>query len=177
MSTKKHYVNNSDLYKAIVEYKSKMKEDPGIGVPTYIGICIMQICNRLSTKPNFSGYSYKDEMISDGIENCLNAIKSFNEEKSKNPFAYFTQIAWNAFIRRISKEKKEVYLKHKNMINLSILSDIENSGEETSLMQHQSDEISNHIIHSFENKLTKTKKSSILGVEKFMEQDHEQQNQ
>ena len=102
MSTK-HYVNNGDLYRAMVEYKNKYNQNSNITIPDYVGVCIIQICTRLSSKPNFSGYSYKDEMISDGIENCLAAVNSFNPEKSKNPFAYFTQIAWNAFIRQIGR--------------------------------------------------------------------------
>ena len=118
MSTK-HYVNNADLYRAMVEYRSAREQNSDLMIPDYIGICIQQICTRLSSKPNFNGYSYKDEMVSDGIENCLAAVNTFNPDKSKNPFAYFTQIAWNAFIRRISKEKKEVYIKYKQMVDQS----------------------------------------------------------
>ena len=80
----------------------------------YIGQSILLICNNLAKKPNFSGYTYKQEMISDGIIDCIAAADNFNPEKTNNPFAYFTQIAWNAFIRRIHKEKKQTYIKHKN---------------------------------------------------------------
>jgi DNA-directed RNA polymerase specialized sigma24 family protein len=73
----------------------------------------MLIAQRLATRPNFSGYMYKEEMVSDGIENCLQYIHNFNPEKSQNPFAYFTQIIWYAFLRRISKEKKQMYIKFK----------------------------------------------------------------
>ncbi len=171
MSTKKHYVNNKDFCAALIEYKAKRQTDPTARVPAYIGICIQQICNRLSTKPNFSGYSYKDEMISDGLENCLAAVGGFNAEKSVNAFAYFTQIAWNAFIRRIQKEKKETYIKHKNMQNMFVLLSLENSGfEDFDLNVHNNDDIGNHIIESFENKLTKTKKHVNVGLEKFIEE-------
>jgi DNA-directed RNA polymerase specialized sigma24 family protein len=111
MAKKKNYVNNKDLLAALIEYKSKCVEAEESGeknpqVPDYIGKCIMLIAQRLSTRPNFSGYMYKEEMVSDGIENCLQYIHNFNPEKSQNPFAYFTQIIWYAFLRRISKEKK-----------------------------------------------------------------------
>jgi len=118
MAKKKNYVNNKDLLAALIEYGDKCKEAENCGeknpqVPDYIGKCIMMISQRLATRPNFSGYMYKDEMISDGIENCLQYIHNFNPEKSQNPFAYFTQIIWYAFLRRISKEKKQMYIKFK----------------------------------------------------------------
>jgi len=116
--TKKHYVNNKELYEIMVSYINKVREaeetdSPKPPVPNYVGKCLLQISNRLATKPNFSGYTYKEEMISDGIENCLQYIDNFNPDKSKNPFAYFTQIIYFAFIRRIQKEKKQTYIKHK----------------------------------------------------------------
>ena len=118
MAKKKNYVNNKDLLAALIEYKRKCVEAEECGdknpqVPDYIGKCIMLIAQRLATRPNFSGYMYKEEMVSDGIENCLQYIHNFNPEKSQNPFAYFTQIIWYAFLRRISKEKKQMYIKFK----------------------------------------------------------------
>ena len=121
----RNYVNNRDLLEALVAYKALCREaeDAGEGrprVPDYIGECIFQIATRLATKPNFSGYSYKEDMISDGIENCLLYIMNFNEEKSQNPFAYFTQIIYYAFIRRIQKEKKQQEVKQKMIANYGI---------------------------------------------------------
>ncbi|MGY8864833.1 MAG: sigma factor for late transcription [Methylophagaceae bacterium] len=118
MAKKKNYVNNKDLLAALIAYGDLCKEAENCGdknpqVPDYIGKCIMMIAQRLATRPNFSGYMYKEEMISDGIENCLQYIHNFNPEKSQNPFAYFTQIIWYAFLRRISKEKKQMYIKFK----------------------------------------------------------------
>lgn len=72
----------------------------------------MKIATHLAHKPNFAGYSFKDEMVCDGIENCLQYIHNFDPKKSKNPFAYFTQIIFYAFLRRIQKEKKQLYTKH-----------------------------------------------------------------
>lgn len=116
---KKNYVNNPDFLEALIKYQKDCREAEDAGderprVPDYIGTCIFQIGTRLATKPNFSGYSYKEDMISDGIENCLLYINNFNPEKSSNPFAYFTQIIWYAFLRRIAKEKKQMYIRFKS---------------------------------------------------------------
>ncbi len=117
MSSKKHYVKNADLYAAMVEYRKTVIEAKTLGkdkprVPVYIGECIMKIATHLAYKPNFSNYTFRDEMISDGIENCLQYIDNFDPAKSQNPFAYFTQIIYFAFIRRIQKEKKYLYTKY-----------------------------------------------------------------
>jgi len=111
-----HYVNNADFLAAIKEYKQKVREAEESGdskpqVTNYIGECILKIANHLSYKPNFINYTYREEMISDGIENCLMYIDNFDPEKSSNPFAYFTQIIYYAFIRRIQKEKKQTLIK------------------------------------------------------------------
>ena len=115
---KKNYVNNPEFLQAIVDYKKLCvdAEDSGDDkpqIPNYLGECIYQISTRLASKPNFSGYSYKDDMISDGLENAIQALGNFDPDKSSNPFAYFTQIIWYAFLRRIDKEKKQLYIKHK----------------------------------------------------------------
>jgi hypothetical protein len=120
MSTKKqkHYINNPDFLKALIEYKAASKHStennlPPPPIPNYIGECFMKIAEGLSHKPNFINYTYRDEMISDGIENCLMYFDNFNPDKSNNPFAYFTQIIYYAFLRRIQKEKKQLYVKYK----------------------------------------------------------------
>ena len=114
----KHYVNNKEFLEAIIEWKEKVKEaessDEDIPpVSDYIGECFLKIAQHLSYKPNFINYTFKEEMIGDGIENCLQYVNNFNPEKSKNPFSYFTQIIYYAFIRRIQKEKKQTHVKHK----------------------------------------------------------------
>lgn len=113
-----HYVNNADFLAALKEYKKKVLEAEESGQPkpqvsNYIGECILKIANHLSYKPNFINYSYKDDMILDGIENCIQYIDNFDPDKSSNPFAYFTQIIFYAFLRRIAKEKKQSYIKNK----------------------------------------------------------------
>ena len=114
---KTHYVNNQDLYAAMVEYKSLVTTAASSGkqpprIPHYIGECIMKIATHLAYRPNFANYTFREEMISDGIENCLLYINNFDPAKSQNPFAYFTQIIYFAFIRRIQKEKKHLYTKY-----------------------------------------------------------------
>lgn len=113
-----HYVDNKEFLAAMIEYRKLVKEaadagDPKPRVPNYIGECILKIATHLAYKPNFINYSYRDEMVSDGIENCLQYIDNFNPEKSSNPFAYFTQIIYYAFLRRITREKKQAYIKGK----------------------------------------------------------------
>lgn len=108
-----NYVNNEDFMSALVAYKKELQTNPNARVPEYIGKCILDIAERFSTKPNFYGYSYRDEMVSDAIENCLMYLANYDPEKSKNPFAYFTQICFYAFLRRIHREKKQSYIKHR----------------------------------------------------------------
>jgi len=113
-----HYVNNKEFLAAIVEYKYLIKlaeeqEKSRPIIPRYLGECFMKIARHLSYKPNFVNYMFKEDMISDGIENCVQYINNFNPEKSSNPFAYFTQIIHYAFLRRIQKEKKQLEIRQK----------------------------------------------------------------
>jgi hypothetical protein len=131
MTTKqKHYINNADFLKALVDYKeackqAKKEKKPKPAIPNYIGECFMKIAEGLSHKPNFINYTYRDEMMSDGIENCLQYFDNFDPAKSKNPFAYFTQIIYFAFLRRIGKEKKQTYVKYKATEQMGILDEME----------------------------------------------------
>ena len=120
-----HYVDNKKFLEAMVNYKEKVhnakennKTKPD--VTNYIGECFLKIANHLSYRPNFINYTYRDDMISDGIENCLQYMNNFNPEKSTNPFAYFTQIIYYAFIRRIQKEKKQTLVKQKLIQNAGV---------------------------------------------------------
>ena len=120
-----HYVDNAKFLEAMIEYKGEYddakknnKDLPMIS--EYLGSVFLKIAQRLSFRPNFINYAFKNDMISDGIENCLHYIHNFNPEKSTNPFAYFTQIIYYAFIRRIQKEKKQLYIKYKSMQNYEI---------------------------------------------------------
>ena len=120
MSKKKseHYVNNKELLEALIVYRTKVAAAKEAGLPkpritNYLGECFLKIATHLSYKPNFVNYMFRDDMISDGIENCIQYIHNFDPEKSKNPFAYFTQIIHYAFLRRIQKEKKQLEIKTK----------------------------------------------------------------
>lgn len=166
------YINNKTLYSAMIQYKNSVEEAKKEGsskpqVSRYIGESILLICNNLAKKPNFSGYTYKQDMISDGIMDCIAAVDNFNPDKTNNPFAYFTQIAWNAFLRRIQKEKKQTYIKHKNYENSVLLEE----NWEYSTPQLKTNEYSDEVVRNYENKLTKPKKQSkITGIELFSEE-------
>ena len=115
---KPHYVDNKKFLQAMVDYrlkceKAEEKKRKRPEVTNYIGECFLKIANHLSYRPNFINYTYRDDMISDGIENCLQYMSNFNPEKSNNPYAYFTQIIYYAFIRRIQKEKKQTTIKQR----------------------------------------------------------------
>ena len=113
-----HYVNNKELLEALIVYRGKVahaKENdlPKPRITNYLGSCFLKIATHLSYKPNFVNYMFREDMISDGIENCVQYIHNFDPEKSRNPFAYFTQIIHYAFLRRIQKEKKQLEIKNK----------------------------------------------------------------
>ena len=113
-----HYVNNKEFLAALIKYRedkeiAEIQGKPKPPIPRYIGECFLKIANHLSFKPNFVNYMFKEDMISDGIENCVQYIHNFDPNKSTNPFAYFTQIIHYAFLRRIQKEKKQLEIKTK----------------------------------------------------------------
>lgn len=173
--TKKHYVNNADFLTALIEYrancdiaKAEGKEDPRI--PNYIGECFLKIAEHLSRKPNFISYSFRDEMIADGIENCLMYFRNFDPNKSKNPFAYFTQIIYYAFLRRIMKEKKQLYVKYKATQQFGILDEGEMyEDNEGNMKQFELYDNIAEFIETFEENREKKKKVKVKGLEKFIE--------
>ena len=113
-----HYVNNKEFLAALIKYRedkeiAELRGSPKPVISRYIGECFLKIANHLSFKPNFVNYMFKEDMISDGIENCVQYIYNFNPEKSQNPYAYFTQIIHYAFLRRIQREKRQLEIKNK----------------------------------------------------------------
>ena len=129
-----HYVDNAKFLSALIEYKQSCttaiehgQEKPIL--PNYIGECFIKIANHLAYKANFINYSFRDDMVSDAIENCLVAAEKFDPAKSANPFAYYTQIVYFAFIRRIQKEKKEQAKKYQLLENLNIEEIITQEGD------------------------------------------------
>jgi hypothetical protein len=171
----KHYINNPDFLRALVEYKEakklsiKNKTEPP-PIPNYIGECFMKIAEGLSHKPNFINYTYRDEMMSDGIENCLMYFDNFNPDKSNNPFAYFTQIIYYAFLRRIQKEKKQTYVKYKATEQMGILDEMEMMElEDGSTRQFELyDNIAEFIENYEEAKEKKKEVKKPKGIEKFL---------
>ena len=170
-----HYVDNKKLLQAMIEWKELcvLEEKEGKVQPpvtNYIGECFLKIATHLSYRPNFINYTYRDEMISDGIENCLQYVANFNAEKSKNPFAYFTQIIYYAFIRRIQKEKKQTHVKNKIIENVQYESWTTMVGDDTSYTVSGFDP---NIMLPDEDVYKPKKKSSgkTKGLETFMKED------
>ena len=125
---KQHYVDNERFLEVMGGYREKFLESKDNEterpmLPDYAGECFLKIAERLSYRPNFINYAFREEMVSDGIENCVMYASNFNPEKSTKPFAYFTQIIYFAFLRRIEKEKKQLYIKYKKMEEYSSLED------------------------------------------------------
>jgi len=181
MSKLKHYINNQDFLAALVDYKARCVESesankPKPKIPNYIGECWMKIAEGLSHKPNFINYTYRDEMVSDGIENCLMYFENFDPTKSSNPFAYFTQIIYFAFLRRIQKEKKQLYVKYKATELYGILDEFEMlEGEDGSTRQFELYENISEFIETYEvaRKTKKAEKDALKkpkGLEKFIEE-------
>lgn len=179
--TDNHYVDNKKLYAAIVEYRALVQQSKKDGtlkpqIPSYIGHCMLMIANRLSHKPNFINYSYREEMISDGIENCISYIDNFDPEKSNNPFAYFTQIIYFAFLRRIQKEKKQLYIKHKSLENSLIMNTLVEQGEFDEqefvpMFNEMENENMSEFIKTFEENLNIKKNKRKRSLEEFIEPD------
>lgn len=175
-SNSKHYVNNADFLAALIEYhsnceKARNKKLPEPPIPNYIGECFLKIANHLSRKPNFVSYSFREEMISDGIENCIMYFRNFDPSKSKNPFAYFTQIIYYAFLRRIQKEKKQLYVKYKATEQFVMLDEGEMFEDENGNMRQFElyENISDYIYTYEETKRNKKQKKK--GLEKFMDEE------
>lgn len=137
-----HYVDNVKFQAAMVEFKQQVKnakskglkrgDDEWPSVTNYIGECFVKIATHLAYRANFIAYSYRDEMISDGIENCLIYADNYDADKYKNPFAYFTQIVFFAFVRRIQKEKHQLELKYRYIEQLDLTEMITQSQDDGS---------------------------------------------
>lgn len=172
---KKHYVDNKKfldeltLYKEQVKIAEKDKKEKPI-LSNYIGECFIRIANNLSRAPNFNSYTFRDEMVCDGIENCIQYVDNFDPLKSKNPFAYFTQIIYFAFVRRILKERKQLYVKYKSAENFSLLNmnnneeefdgDVEKNGNKFQIYDNISEFIDTFETKSIQKK-QKIKKSKL----------------
>ena len=184
---KKNYINNKDLYDAMVMYnvqlkiyntdQSSKKKPP---IPEYVGKCIMEISQRLANKFNFSQYTYKDDMIGDGIENAIKYIDNFNPDKYNNPFAYFTTIINYCFIRRIQKEKLQQYTKYKNLDNMYSTQELIDHGaipRNSTFQEHSQDfvrkyekSMADKKAALAEKKVAKAEQDAIMELSKFVEE-------
>jgi hypothetical protein len=168
---KEHYVDNKLFYKEMVDWKKKYKEaqemdEPVPPVSEYIATCFFHIAENLAKKPNFVNYPFKEDMIGDGIENCLMYCGNFNPRKSKNPFSYFTQIIYYAFLRKIQKEKKQNFIKYKFLESQDVTGEFSEflkllgiNEEEGEMYKKMSDE---KIKEKEEKKKKKKKKKNVL---------------
>lgn len=171
------YVNNDDFVKALIEYRevSQYAEQQGLEkprVPNYIGECFWKIAENFSHRPNFINYPFREDMVADGVENCLMYFHNFDENKTRNAFAYFTQIVYYAFLRRIEKEKKELYIKCKIAERTSILSEeeieeLEEIGNHT--RQFELYDNLSEFIGNFEENLAKKKIIKPKGLDNFID--------
>ena len=171
-----HYVDNKKFLAEMTKFRAKVIRAKDSGrkrpmVTNYIGECFLKIANHLAYRPNFINYTFRDDMISDGIENCLQYMDNFNPEKSDNPFAYFTQIIYYAFIRRIQKEKKQTHIKNKMIEKRSYDTFTVMEGDDT---QYQVRGFDPDLMLPDEDVYKPKKKESVQktnGLENFMESD------
>lgn len=180
MITKKkpvNYVDNKKFYNEIVAYRATVAEAEEKSldiprIPEYIGECIFKIAVKLSTKPCFANYSFRDEMIADGYENSILYFKGYNPEITQNPFAYFTQVIFYAFLRRISREEKNRYIIYKNFqqtMTLNPSNHMVDENDKSIIPKNMYDNI-NDFMSKFEKKeeVKKQKRKQVKeGLDKF----------
>ncbi len=172
---KEHYVSNKQFLEAMKEYKKKCiaankKGKPNPPITDYIGECFLKIANHLSYRPNFINYTYKEDMISDGIENCLQYVSNFDPDKSDNPFAYFTQIIYYAFIRRIQKEKKQTIIKQKLILKSGLDEIVSQEGDNEEYQNQYADFLRKNMVEIAPDKPKekKPRKKKVSKLEYFM---------
>ena len=173
-----HYVDNKKFSLAVVEYVETVNEareaDSEIPkVTDYIATCFMKISEGLSHRPNFVRYTYREEMVMDAVENCLKAIENYNINATTrtgkpNAFAYFTQIIWYAFLRRISKEKKQMYIRFKSS-QVMVASGGTYSGDEVNLNLNTNVDYMNSFVQDYEDKIAKDKAKKKASIEEAAE--------
>jgi len=186
-----HYVNNKEFSHAVVEYVERVNEAEAAGdeipvVPDYIATCFLKIAEGLSHKPNFIRYTYREEMVMDAVVNCLKAIMNYNIDTATrtgtpNAFAYFTQISYYAFLRRLSKEKRQQDIRVKYIENAGIDEFIEESGDVgvdsanrafVDTLRDRIDQVHNRdeLLKEYKNTEKEKTKKNPKGIELFMRQ-------
>ena len=177
-----NYVDNQKFYAEILEHKKRVAEAEAEGkqppkLSNYIGDCIYKIATNLSTKPCFMNYSYRDEMVSDGIENCILYFHDYDPNRGVNPFAYFTQVIYFAFLRRIKKEEKNRYIIYKNFQETIIhhgAGALLTDGEDNHVLSSNMYDNINEFMKNFEEKeaIKKEKRKAVKeGLAKFYDEE------
>ena len=186
--TDRHYVDNKLFYTVMLQYRieydqAKANRTDPPKIPRYVGECLYKIATRLSMKPNFINYTFREEMISDGLENCITYLHNFDPEKSQNPFAYFTQIIYYAFLRRIESEKKHLYIKQKTLENFyfeGMLAEQSGGEDDHVIGVNLVNEYMQGLVIAFDKKREENQqkakdKKTQLGLEKFCNDDQREQ--
>lgn len=162
-----HYISNEMFLKEMISWKKAVNEAKDCGEPippitSYIAECFLDIALNLAKKPNFVNYSFKEDMIGDAIENCLLYCSNFDPEKSHNPFSYFTQITYYAFLRRIQKEKKQKEIKYKYLKSLDVHGDISQYLKQLGITEDEVQYYENTIADVVDTKPVKKNKNTTL---------------
>jgi len=184
--SKNQYIDNKKFFEEMVKYRQSRIDAEESGeerpiIPDYIGRCMMDISTRLSYKPNFINYPFREEMVADGIENAIRALNNFDPAKSANPFAYFTQIIYYAFLRRITKEKTLLYTKQKMYTSMAVMGELYDDASGTDLSNSQSSyatEYMNDFVTEYEKNLEKKKVLKVKkksGIELFYDDEDEEE--
>jgi hypothetical protein len=174
---KNHYISNKDFLTEMIKYRQSIAKAKKTGekkpqIPRYVAECFMKIAENLSHKPNFLSYTFRDEMVADAIENCVMYVDNFDPSKSSNPFAYFTQITYFAFLRRIQKEKKQLYVKYKATESAGVLDEFElNENDDGTFRQFVLYENISEFIENYEVAKNNKKIAKKVSLEKFVEDD------
>jgi hypothetical protein len=163
---KNYYIDNKHFLKEMISYKQAVRKAKKTGspkpqIPRYVGECFIKIAENFSHKPNFLSYTFREEMISDAIENCVRYVDNFDPKVSSNPFAYFSQITYYAFLRRIQCEKRELYVKYKSTQTAGILDEFElNENEDGTFRQFELYDNISEFIENYENAIKEKKAKS-----------------
>lgn len=167
-----NYVDNEALLNSLIKYREAKREaiendTKKPRIPEEVGEAILAIANNFSRKPKFAGYTFRDDMVSDGVENCITYIDNFNPEISRNPFAYFTQIIYYAFLRRIQSESKQTYIKIKSAERTPLFNMQEGDDTSLDLVSTIINEKTEHIVQKFEEKMKTQKKKKTNKQENY----------
>lgn len=152
---REHYVSNKEFYQVMLRYRDDLEAADQASpppIPSFAGDAILKIARNLSNKSNFFNYPFKEEMIGDGVENCIKYFNSFNPDKSTNPFSYFTRVIYNSFLQRIEKEKRALYVKYKETERFNMMSSLSVDDSEIIKSSEGSSDNASTFIRDFEEK-------------------------